>query len=271
MPYMRGVSDFVFLRVIELENKKYLWGGSESPRCTCWYIEVLSELKNKADAVFYTVLLIMQPDALFYFIVLIVSIIVHEVAHGYAANALGDPTARLAGRLTLNPIPHIDVLGSIIVPILGVLSPGHFLFGWAKPVPYNPYNLKNQRWGEFLVAGAGVATNLFLAVVFGLATRFLLADGMDTQAQATAIIALVNLFLGLFNLIPLPPLDGYTVLRGLLPHRYAMSFREFEMRIAQGGIITLIAFLFLFSYVFSAPFGAFVSYLFYILTGQNAW
>lgn len=213
----------------------------------------------------------MQPDALFYFIVLIISIIVHEVAHGFAANALGDPTARLAGRLTLNPIPHIDLFGSIIVPILGVLSPGHFLFGWAKPVPYNPYNLKNQRFGEFLVAGAGVATNLFLAVLFGLSTRVLLLNGMDVAAGATASIALVNLFLGLFNLIPIPPLDGYTVLQGLLPHRYAMTFRSFEMRMAQGGIITLIAFLFLFSYVFSAPFSAFVSYLFTLLVGHSAW
>lgn len=213
----------------------------------------------------------MQPDALFYFVVLIISIIVHEVAHGFAANALGDPTARLAGRLTLNPIPHIDLFGSIIVPILGVISPGHFLFGWAKPVPYNPYNLKNQRWGEFLVAGAGVATNLFLAVLFGGATRLLMANGMTTFATATAMIALVNLFLGLFNLIPIPPLDGYTVLRGALPHRYAMSFRSFEMRIAQGGIITLFVFLFVFSYLFSEPFSRLVSFLFLILTGQSAW
>ena len=205
---------------------------------------------------------------IFYFVVLIISILIHEVAHGYAANALGDPTAKMAGRLTLNPIPHIDMVGSIIVPILCVLSPGGFLFGWAKPVPYNPYNLKNQRWGEALVAIAGVATNLFLAVFFGLLTRSAIAAGLDSFAQAAGIIALVNLFLGLFNLIPVPPLDGFTFLRGLLPYRYAMTFRKFEARLAQGGLITLVAFLFLFSYVFAAPFSAIVSFLFSLLIGS---
>lgn len=214
---------------------------------------------------------LMQPDfgiQIFYFVALILSIIIHEVAHGYAANSLGDPTAKLAGRLTINPVPHIDFFGSIIVPLLCVLSPGHFLFGWAKPVPYNPYNLKNQRWGEFMVAGAGVATNLFLAVVFAFATRVLTGNGMEVAAGATAIIALVNLFLGLFNLIPIPPLDGYTVLRGLLPYKYALSFRTFEARLAQGGLLTLVGLLFLFSYVFAGPFSSFVSYVFRLLIGQ---
>lgn len=104
---------------------------------------------------------------IFYFIVLIFSIIIHEVAHGYAAYMLGDATAKLQGRLTLNPAPHIDPIGSLLVPLICVLSPGGFLFGWAKPVPYNPYNLRNQRWGESLVAVAGVATNLFLALFLG--------------------------------------------------------------------------------------------------------
>src|SRR5437868_13966586 len=120
----------------------------------------------------------MQSADIFYFVVLILSIIVHEVAHGYAAYALGDPTAKHAGRLTLYPIPHIDPVGSIIVPLLGVLSPAHIFFGWAKPVPYNPYNLKNQRWCEAIVAFAGVGTNLFLAIVFGLLARVAFASGM---------------------------------------------------------------------------------------------
>lgn len=210
----------------------------------------------------------MQSGAeIFYFIVLIISIIIHEVAHGYAAYALGDQTAKHAGRLTLNPIPHIDPIGSIIVPLLGVLSPAHFFFGWAKPVPYNPYNLRNQRWGEAIVAVAGVATNLFLAVAFGLLARFTLASGMNAFGQAAGIIALVNLFLGLFNLIPIPPLDGFTFLRGLLPYRYAMGFRKFEAQLAQGGLFTLVAFLFIFSYFLSAPFSALVSYLFTLLVG----
>ncbi len=204
---------------------------------------------------------------IFYFVVLIFSIIIHEVAHGYAAHMLGDATAKLAGRLTLNPAPHIDPIGSLLVPLISVLSPGGFLFGWAKPVPYNPYNLRNQRWGEAMVAVAGVATNLLLALLFGLIARYTLAAGMDSFAQAAGVIALVNLFLGLFNLIPIPPLDGFTFIRGLLPYKYAIGFRQFEAKLAQGGIITLVAFLFLFSYVFAAPFGAFVSFLFRLLVG----
>src|SRR3989344_5105606 len=94
----------------------------------------------------------MTTDAILALVVLILSIIAHEVAHGYAANSLGDPTARLQGRLTLNPIPHIDLMGSIVIPALLIFTGSPMLFGWAKPVPYNPYNLKNQRWGEALVA-----------------------------------------------------------------------------------------------------------------------
>ena len=105
-------------------------------------------------------------------VVLILSIIVHEVAHGYAANSLGDPTARLAYRLTLNPLPHIDLMGSVIIPALLTFTGSPIMFGWAKPVPYNPYNLKNQRFGETFVAVAGSATNILLAIIFGLIVRF---------------------------------------------------------------------------------------------------
>ena len=136
-------------------------------------------------------------------VVLIVSVIAHEVAHGYAADALGDPTARLGGRLTLNPIPHIDPVGSILLPSLLIFTQSPILFGWARPVPYNPYNLSNQRWGEMFVALAGSATNIFLAVLFGLLVRFGEALGLGTTSVTfAAIIAFVNLFLGLFNLIP---------------------------------------------------------------------
>ena len=204
----------------------------------------------------------------FYFVVLIFSIIIHEVAHGWAALALGDQTAKRAGRLTLNPLPHIDPIGSILVPLLGVLSPAHMLFGWAKPVPYNPYNLRNQRWGEAFVAVAGVATNLLLAVIFGLIARYTAGAGMTTFASAAGIIALVNLSLGFFNLIPIPPLDGFTVIRGILPYRYAMAFRTFEARFVQGGILTLVVFLFIFSYFFSGPFSSLIRYVFTLLVGQ---
>ncbi len=161
-------------------------------------------------------------------VVLILSIIVHEVAHGYAADSLGDPTARLAGRLTLNPVPHIDLMGSIVLPGLLVLTNSPIFFGWAKPVPYNPYNLKNVRWGEAIVAVAGSATNILLALVFGLIVRFGGSLGLDEATLAVAaLIAFVNLFLGLFNLIPFPPLDGFTVLRSALPWHLASGLNRF--------------------------------------------
>lgn len=213
----------------------------------------------------------MQTDlalTLFTVLVLIYSVIIHEVAHGYAAYALGDPTAKLAKRLTLNPLRHIDLWGTIIIPGLLVLSHSSFLFGWAKPVPYNPYNLKSQRWGEAIVAVAGVATNILLAIVFALVARAAYAHGSGTYGDLASVVVLTNLFLGLFNLIPIPPLDGYTFLRGLLPVRSAMAFREFEDRARQGGFLTLIVFLLVFSYFLSGPFDLLVSWLFRLLIGQ---
>lgn len=212
----------------------------------------------------------MQMDALtliFSLAVLIVSIIIHEVAHGYAANSLGDPTARLAGRLTLNPIPHIDLVGSVLVPAFLVLTGSNILFGWAKPVPYNPYNLSNQRWGEAIVAGAGVATNLLIAIIFGLVARFGYGHLPAAFITISAAVCFVNLFLGLFNLIPIPPLDGYTVLRGLLPYRAGMALRAFEERMRNGGIFTLIGVLLVFSLFFAGPFSLLVQWLFAALVG----
>ena len=113
----------------------------------------------------------MEPTLIFFIAILIMSIVIHEVSHGYAAEMLGDPTARLAGRLTLNPINHLDMVGSFIVPVLMYLATG-FVFGWAKPVPYNPYNLKDGRWGPAIVAIAGPLANIFVAVFFGLLIRF---------------------------------------------------------------------------------------------------
>jgi Zn-dependent protease len=199
--------------------------------------------------------------------VLILSIIVHEVAHGYAAYALGDPTAKLAGRLTLNPLPHIDLVGSVLIPGFLVLTQAGFLFGWAKPVPYNPYNLKNQRWGEAIVGAAGVATNLAIAVIFAVVARMSYAAGFSDFADLALIIVFTNLFLGLFNLVPLPPLDGFTVLRGILPLRLALPFREFEEKLQRGGIFTLIIILFVFVQFFSAPFRDFVYFVFRLLVG----
>ncbi|MHB0865863.1 MAG: site-2 protease family protein [Minisyncoccota bacterium] len=204
------------------------------------------------------------------FIVLILSVIAHEVAHGYAADSLGDPTARLAGRLTMNPIPHIDLMGSIIIPALLVFSGSSMLFGWAKPVPYNPYNLKNLRWGEALVAVAGSATNLLLALIFGLIVRFGGAALSPEALSLAATITLINLFLGLFNLIPFPPLDGFTVLRTALPWNLSSGLNRFEQRIRSMGVLPLILFLFFFSFLLAGPFFAFVIHLFGILTGISA-
>ncbi len=201
-------------------------------------------------------------------IILVLSVIAHEVAHGYAANSLGDPTARLAGRLTLNPLPHIDFMGSIIIPALLVFTQSPILFGWAKPVPYNPYNLKNQRWGEMLVAIAGSATNILLAIIFGLIVRFGPLLGLDATALSLAAsIAFVNLFLGLFNLIPFPPLDGFTALRSALPWNLSSGLRRLEHQIQSAGVVSLILFLLIFSYIFATPFFNFVLRIFELLTG----
>lgn len=213
----------------------------------------------------------MQTDGaltIFSILILIYSVIMHEVAHGYAAYALGDPTAKLAKRLTLNPFRHVDLFGTVLIPGLLVLTRSPFLFGWAKPVPYNPYNLKNQRWGEAMVAVAGIATNFLLAILFALIARYAYGHGAGMYGDLASVVVLINLFLGLFNLIPFPPLDGYTFLRGLLPIKSAMAFREFEERVRQGGFLTLIVFLVVFSYFLAGPFGMFVTWLFRLFIGQ---
>ncbi len=203
-------------------------------------------------------------------IILILSIIAHEVAHGYAADSLGDPTARLAGRLTLNPLPHIDLMGSIILPALLVFTGSPILFGWAKPVPYNPYNLRNKRWGEAFVAVAGSATNILLAIIFSLIVRFGAYFGFDATALSlAAIIAFINLFLGFFNLIPFPPLDGFTALRAALPWHLSSGMGRFENRIRAMGTLSLILFLLIFSFVFVGPFFNFVSWVFGLLVGKG--
>ena len=153
-------------------------------------------------------------------VILIFSVIIHEVAHGFMADLLGDPTARLQGRLTLNPIKHLDPVGSIIVPLITSLA--GFTFGWAKPVPYNPYNLKDKRRGEFLIAIAGPLSNLILALIFGIIIRFSIAGATSISpfVDICSYIVLINLVLAIFNLIPLPPLDGSKLLFTIFPRQY---------------------------------------------------
>ncbi len=141
---------------------------------------------------------------------LAIAVILHEVAHGYVALWLGDPTAKYAGRLTLNPINHIDLWGTILFPLILILSGTGFVFGWAKPVPVNYYNLRDQKYGPLLVALAGPATNFLLLVFFGIVTRLSPHDTALPMLWAT--MALINAALMMFNLIPIPPLDGSKVL-----------------------------------------------------------
>jgi Zn-dependent protease len=141
------------------------------------------------------------------------SVVLHELSHGYAAVALGDPTPRIQGRLTLNPLKHLDPFGSVLVPIITSLF--GFTFGWAKPVQWNPYNLKNPRSGEVLIAVAGPCCNLFIAVIFSLFIRF--APLSASFVEISSYVVLINIVLALFNLVPLPPLDGSHILFSLLP------------------------------------------------------
>lgn len=157
---------------------------------------------------------------IFGFLVLIFSIVIHEFSHGWMADRLGDPTARYMGRLTLNPIPHIDPLGSIIVPLFLFLTNAGFIVGWAKPVPYNPYNLKDQKNGPALVALAGPLSNLSVAVIFGILARILVAQGgaaYSNEIMFFDMIIFYNVLLAVFNLVPLPPLDGSKILESILP------------------------------------------------------
>lgn len=163
----------------------------------------------------------------FLYLVVVFSAVFHEYFHGWTANQLGDPTAKYAGRLTLNPLKHIDPIGTVILPLFLLLFMGGFV-GWAKPVPYNPYNLRNQKWGSSKVALSGPASNLAIALFFGLILRFgtgfwFLSFG-DLLYFALTWVVYVNIFLCLFNLIPIPPLDGSKVLMDIFPQSKGLQF-----------------------------------------------
>jgi len=166
-------------------------------------------------------------SAVLQIIVLILSATLHEVAHGYVAYALGDPTAKYAGRLTLNPLVHLELVGSFLLPLgLYILSGGAFVFGWAKPVPYNPYNLKAGKWGPSIVAVAGPLTNLLLALVFGLIVRLGITNLSEPFIAVAILIVYLNCLLAIFNLIPIPPLDGSKILFTLIPTK-VVAIEEF--------------------------------------------
>jgi len=203
--------------------------------------------------------------------VLILSIVIHEMAHGYAANALGDPTARLAGRLSGNPLVHLDPLGSVIIPALLFFGNAGILFGWAKPVPYNPYNLTNKKWGEALVAAAGPAINIVLALIFSIIIR--LADPLqlsDAFIGIASYVVYINLLLALFNMIPFPPLDGSKILMALLPFTAQQKYRMMIASIERYGFIVTFIIIFLFINIFWGPFSMVVGTLFELFTGTRA-
>ena len=182
-------------------------------------------------------------DFIFQIVILIFSVVIHEVSHGAVAFALGDPTAKNEGRLTLNPISHLDFFGSILLPVITFISSG-FIFGWARPVPYNPYNLKNQKYGPAMVGAAGPLSNFLIALVFGFLMRF--SDVLNLPATFLEIaffIAFLNLILAVFNLVPIPPLDGSKVLFALLPARSI----ELQATLERYGIFILLVFIFFFS------------------------
>lgn len=209
-------------------------------------------------------------EQIFIIAALIMSIVLHEMAHGYAANALGDPTARLQGRLSGNPLVHIDLLGSIIVPGLLFLSQAGILFGWAKPVPYNPYNLRNQKWGEAMVAAAGPAINLVLAVIFAVIIRLAGPLGLtSTFVEFASYIVYINLILALFNLLPLPPLDGSKILKALLPFQAAQRYQELLYKIESFGLLATFLIIFIFINLLWEPFSQVVGSLFTLLTGAR--
>jgi Zn-dependent protease len=170
-------------------------------------------------------------------VVLLFSVIVHEVAHGYVALRNGDPTAKMLGRITLNPIPHIDPIGTILLPALLLMSGAGIIFGWAKPVPVNPMNFRNYRWGEITVSAAGPLSNLALAVVFSYVLQ-LGPPNLGLMQMALWGVK-INIFLALFNLIPIPPLDGSHIVSTLLPRDLARMYAYLE---PVGFILILVLF-----------------------------
>ena len=184
-------------------------------------------------------------DIFFQVAILIFSVVIHEVSHGLAAFWLGDPTAKYAGRLTLNPIKHLDPWGSFIIPFFLAMTNAGIIFGWAKPVPYNPFNLRNQKYGPALVGLAGPLSNALLALLAGAVLKTLLILGVPDDLivyNILSLVILINILLFVFNLLPIPPLDGSKLLFAFLP------ISEYtKIMLERYGIVFLFAFLYIFS------------------------
>lgn len=201
---------------------------------------------------------------IFSLIILLFSVVLHEVSHGSVAYSLGDPTAKYAGRLTLNPLRHLDMFGSIILPLLLLLATAGQgpVFGWAKPVPINPHNFKDHRWGSLKVALAGPASNLAIALVFGLLMRSIPFSFFATAPGVFLVftfIVQINIMLAIFNLVPIPPLDGSHIFLELLPRQ----FDQLKLFVSQYGLFLLIFFIFFgIQYIFPI-----VQFIFTLITG----
>ncbi len=199
---------------------------------------------------------------LFQIVVLIFSAVVHEVSHGFVANALGDPTAKNMGRLTLNPLKHLEWFGSAILPAILMLTKSPILFAWAKPIPFNPLNLKDPRWDSAYIALAGPLTNFSIAIFFGLLLRyipFLENSSFVLLPVLFIVIVKINILLGVFNLVPIPPLDGSKVLFAFLGEKQEGIVQFLE----QNGLIFLLMFMF-FGFQLIMPI---IHFLFSVITG----
>lgn len=203
---------------------------------------------------------------IFQILIIIFSVVIHEISHGYAALMLGDKTAYYEGRLTLNPIKHIDPFGSIILPLMMVLlSGGGLIFAYAKPVPYNPYNLRDQKWGPTIISLAGPAANIVLATFFGLLIRFLPTFvGPNSLVfnfiSIASYIAVLNIFLAFLNLVPIPPLDGSKVLFAVLPYQW----RHVQAFLEQYGFFFVLFVIFFFANYLIGP----VLFIFRLISGM---
>lgn len=210
----------------------------------------------------------MEPTQIGMIVILILSVVIHEMAHGYAANWLGDPTARLQGRLSPNPLVHLDPMMSVILPGILLATGSPILFGAAKPVPYNPYNFTNQKWGEAIVAFAGPLANFAIAGIFAVLVR--LSDVLQLSNAFVSLsisVIMLNIFLAFFNLVPIPPLDGSKILPRLLPYSLRMKYEGFRSYFERNIVLGFALVIIFFMLFLAGPLYVATQWLTYFLIG----